>query len=449
MLYWFLYVVQSIFLRIFYKFDFRGVEHIPRKQPVVIATNHANAFIDPCIIGIMVPDKIRFFARGDVFKGKFAKWALESMNISPMYRMMEGYSEIKKNDKTFEQCRQLLADNKALLLFPEAICILERKLRPLKKGLSRIVFQTEENFDFKKNVWIVPAGINYTKANRFRSKVFVEFGKPISLKDYEEKYRQDKVRAINDFTRALEEKMKEHLVIVNDNENEKLHEVIEELYTEEYLRKNNKKPSDLASQYEASKYFGQLVNTISEHHSPLLIEMKEKLIDYNRRVKGNELRDHLLRAESINKMNFGRFMADFFILWFGVPFYFFGLLTNALPYLLAQRFADKKVRHIEFYASVHSNLGMILWLVFYPLQLLLIALTFKSWMLLGIYALMVPVCGFFMVSYYPAMKKIIGRLKLLRMVRKERTLVEQLIHLRAESMTLIYKAEELYNQKNN
>jgi 1-acyl-sn-glycerol-3-phosphate acyltransferase len=445
-LYWVLYVVQNIFLRIFYKFDFRGVENIPRKQPVVIATNHANAFIDPCIIGIMVPDKIRFFARGDIFKGKLAKRALESMNISPMYRMMEGYGEIKKNDKTFEQCRQLLADDKALLLFPEAICILERKLRPLKKGLSRIVFQTEENFDFKKNVWIVPAGINYTKANRFRSKVFVEFGKPMSLKDYEEKYKQDKVRTINEFTRALEERMKEHLVIVDDNDNEKVHEVIEELYTNEYLKTKKLSPSKLENQYEASKYFGAVVNYVAEHESPLLIDLKEKLIDYNRRVRGNELRDHLLRAENIHKMNFLKFVADFFVLWFGVPFYLFGLVTNALPYLLAKKFADNKVRHIEFYASVHSNLGMILWLVMYPLQLLLIALVFKSWLFLGVYALLVPVSGFFMVNYYPVMKKIIGRLRLLRMVRKERKLVEELINLREQSMQLIYEAENKYLQ---
>jgi len=446
-LYWVLYVVQNIFLRIFYKFDFRGIENIPRKQPVVIATNHANAFIDPCIIGIMVPDKIRFFARGDVFKGKLMKRALESMNISPMYRMMEGYGEIKKNDKTFEQCRQLLADNKALLLFPEAICILERKLRPLKKGLSRIVFQTEENFDFKKNVWVVPAGINYTKANRFRSKVFVEFGKPMSLKEYEEKYKQDKVRTINEFTRALEEKMKEHLVIVNDNHNEKLLETIEELYTTEYLKNNKQQTSALAAQYEASKHFAATINYVAEHHSALLIKMNEKLINYNRRVKGNELRDHLLHAENINKMNFLKFVVDFFVLWFGVPFYFFGMLTNALPYLLAQRYADKKVKHIEFYASVHANLGMLLWLAFYPFQLLLIALTFKSWLLLGVYALLVPLSGFFMINYYSVMKKIIGRLKLLRMVRKERKLIEELIQLREESMQLIYEAETLYNQK--
>ncbi len=446
MLYWVLNILQNIFLRVFYKFDYRGVENIPKNQAVVIATNHANAFIDPCIVGILVPNKIRFFARGDVFKGKFLRWALESMNISPMYRMMEGYGEIKKNDKTFEQCRQLLADNKSLLLYPEAICILERKLRPLKKGLSRIVFQAEEANDFKKNVWIVPAGVNYTAADKFRSKVFVDFGKPMSIIDYEERYKADKVRAINEFTKALEVEMAKYMVIVNDNDNEKLLEAIEELYTAEYLSRKNLHPKKLENQYEASKYFAEVINCIAEKNELLLKELKDIAVDYNRRVKGNELRDHLLRADNINKMNFGRFFADFFILWLGFPIYAFGFILNVPPFLLAKKYADKNVKNIEFYASVHSNLGMIIWLLYYPIQLLIVALVFKSWILLGIYSVLVPLLGFYSLYYFSVMKKIIGRLKLLKMVRKDREIIEGLIQQRAKAMELIHKAEFFYSE---
>ncbi len=443
MLYWVLNILQNIFLRVFYKFDYKGVENIPRNQAVVIATNHANAFIDPCIVGILVPNKIRFFARGDVFKGKFAKWALESMNISPMYRMMEGYGEIKKNDKTFEQCRQLLADDKALLLYPEGICILERKLRPLKKGLSRIVFQTEEAFEFKKNVWIVPAGVNYEAADKFRSKVFIDFGKPLSLKEYEEKYKQDKVRTINEFTKSLEIEMAKLMVIINDNDNEKLLAIIEDIYTNEYLKNKKQNPKKLENRYYASRHFAEMINYIAQYHSSLLAELKAVAIDYNRRVRGNELRDHLLYADNINTMNFSRLLKDFFALWFGFPLFMIGCI-NALPYILAEKFAIKKVKNIEFFASVHSNLAMLLWIVFYPIQLLIIALVFKNWLLLGLYALIVPMLGFFSIYYYPIMKKIVGRLKLLSMVRKERSLLEDLIRLRGETMTLILKAESVF-----
>jgi 1-acyl-sn-glycerol-3-phosphate acyltransferase len=177
------------------------MENIPVGKPVILAPNHVNAFMDPVLIGMSVRQEVRFFARGDVFKGPVAKWALNQLNISPMYRIQEGYSEVKKNDKTFEECRQLLTDDKIILMFPEGICIQERRLRPLKKGLARIAFQTAASFDFSKDILIVPIGINYSDAKNFRSKAVLDFGKPVSILEYKASYQTDNVRAINEFTK--------------------------------------------------------------------------------------------------------------------------------------------------------------------------------------------------------------------------------------------------------
>src|SRR6218665_2614661 len=176
MLYWLVKPLGIIFLRIFYKFGYKGLEKVPYGKSVVFAPNHVNAFVDPIAIGILVKQKVRFFARGDVFKKRIAKIALNSLSISPVFRIQEGYSEIKKNDKTFEECRQRLANNETLLMFPEAVCIQVPNLRPLKKGVSRIVFQAEETYDFNKDVIIIPIGLNYDKGNKFRSRLFVHFG---------------------------------------------------------------------------------------------------------------------------------------------------------------------------------------------------------------------------------------------------------------------------------
>ncbi len=445
MLYWILKPLQNIFLRVFYKIEYKGIENVPRNQPVVIATNHVNAFIDPCIVAMLPMQKVRFFARGDVFKGKLVKRILNNLNISPMYRLQEGYGEIKKNDKTFEECRELLANDKVLLLYPEAICILERRLRPLKKGLSRIVFQSAEAMDFKKDILIVPAGVNYTAANKFRSKVFIEFGKPISLKEYEARYREDKVRAINEFTKVLEAKMTEHLVIIKNSDNDKLVEVVEEVFLLDFLKRKNVNPKSLEEQYKGSKELAAIINYIDEHNSPMLISLKEKALDYNRRVKANDLRDHLLHVDHINKLNMLRFIMDAFLLWLGLPIYAFGMLVNSIPYLLAKNLADQKVRHVEFYASFYANLGMIFWLLFYPIQLIGVGLLFRSWPFLGVYALLVPLTGYFTLVYAPILKKIMGRLRLLRMVRKDRKIIETLIGDRNEVMAEIEEMLAYYS----
>ena len=72
MLYWILKPLAIIFYRIFYRYEIHGMEQVPLDQPVVFAPNHVNAFIDPILPVLHIRKKVRFFARGDVFRGKIA-----------------------------------------------------------------------------------------------------------------------------------------------------------------------------------------------------------------------------------------------------------------------------------------------------------------------------------------------------------------------------------------
>jgi glycerol-3-phosphate O-acyltransferase/dihydroxyacetone phosphate acyltransferase len=443
-LYWILKPHVVISLRIFYKIDIRGLEKIPKDKPVVLSPNHTNGFVDPVVIGIFPPQKVRFFARGDVFKGKFVLWILNQLNVSPMYRISEGFSEVKKNDKSFEECKQLLTADKTILIFPEAICIQERRLQPLKKGLARIVFQTSESFDFSKDILVIPIGLNYSDAKRFRSRLFIDIGDPVSVKEYEAAFKQDKVRAINDFTKVLEGIMTKYMTIVKNRENDALVLGIEEIYLTQWLKDKNVSPKKLLNQYEGTREIVDMVNTLDEKNPTSAASLREKVSAYTKQLKNNNLRDHLLREESINKMNVGNFIFEYIIIYLGMPIYFIGLLINYLPYYLAKKFTKKKIKKNEFKASVYANISLMMWVVFYLIQLLVVALAFRNWTLLFIYAAIVPVMAKYVLSFYPVMKKIFGRWRLLRMVRKEKETVQQLVNARTAIITELESAKKEY-----
>jgi glycerol-3-phosphate O-acyltransferase/dihydroxyacetone phosphate acyltransferase len=444
-LYWIIKPLSFIFLRIFYKLSYRGVEKVPYGKPIILAPNHTNAFVDPVAVGILLRQKVRFFARGDVFKGRIAKWALESMNVSPMYRIQEGYAELKKNDKTFEECRRLLDANKTLLLFPEAICVQERRLRPLKKGLARIIFQTEESFDFKKDVLVVPIGLNFSEGKRFRSKLFIDFGDPLSIKEYEERYKQDKVRAINEFTKTFEQKLAEHMLIIKDPKNDALVAGVEEIYLQQWVKSRTGDIKNLEQQYEASREIADMVNKLDEKNPEVTTLLKEKITSYIEKLKSNKLRDHLLHPDNINKMNGRTFLLDYIVIYFGMPLYAFSLLFNYPPFYIARKFSNKKIKNAEFYASVYANMAMILWVMLYITGLLIVGLAFHNWLWLGIYTVLIPLSGRYALRFYPKMKKIVGRWRLLRMVRKERDTVTELVNERAEIISHLESAKEIYN----
>lgn len=442
MFYWLLKPFVFIFFRVFYKYDYRGRKNIPADKAVVFAPNHVNAFIDPIALGLLSDRRIRFFARGDVFKGAFAKRMLEALSISPMYRIQEGFSEIKKNDKTFEECRTRLTNNEAILLFPEAICVQERRLRPLKKGLARIVFQTEETMDFKKDVLIIPVGLNYTAAHKFRSKLFIDIGVPISVKEYEERYKQDKVRAINEFTKDFEKKLAEHMVVLDKTENDQLFLNLEEIYMHQWLKDEELDQKSLLNSYEGSRELAEMINFIDRTDPELINSLRVKSSRYIKTIHENGLRDHLLRPENIGNT----FILQYLLMIIAMPLYGFGLLLNYPPYFFAKKFCEKKIKNVEFFASVYANLAMILWLLYAGIQILVIALVFHSWILLCVYAIIIlPLTGAFTLWFYPIKQKIVGRARLLNLVRKKRDLVKGMVNDRFEIITEIEYARTAYN----
>lgn len=433
MLYYFLKFTVRIFYRVFYKIQVRNVHYIDTKKATIIAPNHVNGFVDPTILAILPRKEVHFFARGDVFRKRIARYFLRSLNIGPMYRLQEGgLSEVRKNDRSFEECKKLLSENKNVILFPEAVCVQEKRVRKLKKGLARIAFMTEDSFDFKKDVQIVPVGLNYSQASKMRSTVFIDFGKPFSLKEYEQKYREDKVRAINELTAYLQERMEELLVVIENPQNDKLVSGIEEIVLHGWMKKENYSRRDLAGSTMVSRSIAAMINYFDTKFPQRIESLNRTVIPYLENLRSLNLRDHLLRKESIEKMGTLRFFLDFIIIWFGLPLYFAGMVMNHPPYFVAGRFTAKKIRQIEFAASVHANLAWLLWYIWYGLQLLTVALVFRNWMVLGIYAVAVPVMLSYVLYFYPVMKKIFGKWRLLRSVRKQKTEIEKLMYARED-----------------
>lgn len=437
MLYYLLKPIVRIFYKIYYQLDVRGVDGLPDNKPLVLIPNHVNGFIDPVVTALFSKQKIRFFARGDVFKGRFVKWLLNDLNISPMYRMSEGYSEVKKNDKTFEECRRLLTEGKSILIFPEGICIQERRIQKLKKGLARIVLGVEEELVNKEDIQVIPIGLNYSNASRFRSRLLLRFGEPIPLSQFHARYASDKVKTINECTQFIEGKMRELIVEIENPANDRLYEALTEVYTKQWMEESGLPVSDQLEEHEKNKLLAAMLNNLQKSNPAKVEALEAIVLPYLSDLKRLGLRDHLLRRDALSKMNLQSTLGDFFKLWFGLPVYWIGLLLNYPPYRLARRMADEKAKTIVFYSSVFANLAMFFWIPYYLLQLLFLAQVFHSWWLLLAWALLVPLSGLFVIRFYSVRKKAFGRWKLLGLVKKNKAEAERLIYAREEIVELI------------
>lgn len=160
-----------------------NLDNISNNCPVLILPNHQNALLDALIIGIKCKRFSYFLTRASAFNSPFFAGILSASRMLPVYRMRDGIRTIKKNDAIFKNCSQLLYNNASLVIFPEGNHNLNRTVRPLSKGFTRVVFDTLLTYP-NLDLQLIPIGFNYKNPERFVDEVSLFVGNPIYAKDY-------------------------------------------------------------------------------------------------------------------------------------------------------------------------------------------------------------------------------------------------------------------------
>ncbi len=117
-------------------------------------------------------------------------------------------------------------------IFPEGGSHDRTDLLPLKVGVALIAYSALDKRGL--NIPIIPVGLNYFSAHRFRSRAVVEYGAPIylnsdTLKDYKE--GGDKKRAVcNELLMNIQDGMKSVIVTTPDYQTMKLVHVVRRLW---------------------------------------------------------------------------------------------------------------------------------------------------------------------------------------------------------------------------
>lgn len=166
----------------FGKIVINGLKNVAKNKPVLFLSNHQNSFLDTILIGTACGRSPFFLTMAAVFKTKLLKTIFTFFRMIPIYRIRDGINSLKKNDKTFDKAVALLAKNESIVIFPEANHNLKRRVRPLSKGFTRILFMTLEKFP-DLDIHLVPVGVNYVNADKFPDKAAIFYGKPIRVQE--------------------------------------------------------------------------------------------------------------------------------------------------------------------------------------------------------------------------------------------------------------------------
>jgi len=157
---------------------------VPKRQPVLLASNHSGSFFDAVVIGAVLSQPIFTLTRGDVFRKPRAAYWLRAINLIPVFRGSEGRENLKKIDTTVEECFSVMKRNGTVIIFSEGVCVNEWNLRPLGKGTARMAYQAWYGDDAALHgMVVIPTGLTYEHFRGANKRVILHFGDKIESSD--------------------------------------------------------------------------------------------------------------------------------------------------------------------------------------------------------------------------------------------------------------------------
>jgi 1-acyl-sn-glycerol-3-phosphate acyltransferase len=130
MLYAILKPLAVLAMRLLFRIEGRGMQHVPRSGPVLIVSNHSS-LVDPPLVGGMSPRPLTFLAKAELFRVPLFGRLIHALNARPVRR--EG-----ADAKALRAALKVLEEGGALLVFPEGTRGVEGVLRPAKAGAGML-----------------------------------------------------------------------------------------------------------------------------------------------------------------------------------------------------------------------------------------------------------------------------------------------------------------------
>lgn len=401
MLYRFLKILVSIGIRFYYK----EVKILHKqflapngKEPLIIIANHPNTLMDAMMLGFVCGQPIHFMAKGTLFNSRFKLWLLQKFNMIPINRQGEGKIKGVSNQDSFAACYKLLEQGKTLVIFPEGSSFLERHLRELKSGTARIALDAELKNSGNLKLKIVPVGLNYLQAEKFRSSVLVNVGKKISVNEYLEDYKKDGGKTAKRLTEKFRVNLERLLVNSDSKEHEEIVDDLAEMLSSKYLRT---KENGVEEEVLFLKKIRDKIDEIQLTHPWKIEEIRLIVKEIQQLLSNFNIRPDFLDRRFRLRMFFRQMLFSVFLIIIGLPIFLLGCVFNIIQFKLTDIVVPKLTKEIEYVAPLSVLLGLILYPVFYSTMYLVANhyLIFSDLEKVILFSSM-PISGLLAYSYY-------------------------------------------------
>jgi glycerol-3-phosphate O-acyltransferase/dihydroxyacetone phosphate acyltransferase len=398
---WFLRVVTRVFFR---QIEIVGAEHIPATGPVLFAGNHPNSLIDPVLIITTCGRKVHFAAKDTLFKGRIMRALLRGLGAVPLARKVEhdgkGASPpsdagardpaemARLNDVAFDAMFEVLAGGGTIGIFPEGLSHDESQLAKLKTGAARLALGGAARA--KRGITIVPCGLVFIHPKRFRSRVLVQFGPPLTITE------DEGPEAVKRVTGEIEGALRRLTINAPDWDTVRALDTVRRLYQPQEI--------SIEDRVELARRFNTYYGAVAA--DPRVVAIMERVRAYQLELDELGLTDREL-ARDLSKLEVAARMLRHIVLvaWW-LPLTIPAAPLHVPPLVFARIAGPRLTPRKDVVATTKMLIGMLLVLLAYAITIAYIGWMWGFWY--GAFAtVLLPLSGW-------ATLRVLDRLRLVR-----------------------------------
>ena len=358
-----------VVLRVFFRsFDVSGEEHVPRQGPLLVVANHVNGLVDPLIAMVALERRVTLTAKNTLQKNPLLALLIWGLDIVLFHRAQDRGkgAELRENARSMARCQEILGAGGAVLLFPEGESHSDPGMRPFKPGAARIAAEWARRHPRGPALTVVPAGLYFTRKDRFRSGVALRFGPPLALAS----------------PTGAESRMGEAVRGVSDAAERAIKALALNLETEAQSQTLSWAAEILLARSKGPRLPGELVATAQDE-----LDVKKALFDGWMALRAREaatvaalevrIAAHRERLRSLRidpaeaRVEYTPARSALFVLReleiavVGAPWALLGAAGNALPYLAVDGIARLLSRDLDHWASHKIYPSLLVYPIFY------------------------------------------------------------------------------------
>lgn len=381
---------RALFFFWFKRIQVTGLKNVYIHKTTIIAPNHQNTAMDALAVLGVLGKSIVWLARADMFKTKAARMVLQSMKIMPIFRQRDGLKALANNEKVFEKCIDVLESGTSMALFPEATHWGFRRLRETKKAVPRIAFLAESKHNFELDVHVIPTGIYYENYENPRSNLLVNFGEPISVKQFQALYNENPQQAQQELKEAIDAGMKKQMLTIQHFDEEyEAYDLLRYICADEVTNRYGIPGMYVKKRFNIHKKVVELLDVAQKQNPEIHAEIMAKTTAYKLNLKKHGFRDWVVEQLKTGAL---RIFLHSIALLLTLPVFVVGYILHAYLFHGFAAIAKKAAKDKLFRSTITFALSFVILPLVYAIYsvIWLVVFNMPTWSLapfiVGIFA---------------------------------------------------------------